>query len=274
MSGKTVVLGKGYIAEKVLKNIDAANPDIHIAGLADTQDQILRLNPDTIINCIGYAGDNNVDDCEIKKDKTLTANVFVPLILAEIALRHGIKLIHISSGCIYHYDHLKDAPIDEDKIPDFFELYYSRTKIYSEQILKILSEKYPILIIRMRVPLDSEPHRRNILTKLIEYKKVIDLPNSVIYIPDFIKALNHLMKINATGIYNVVNRTPLRYPEILEVYKRYRPDFRYELIDFHTLNLTRTNAVLSTQKLENSGFKIRDIHEVLEECVQNYVRYL
>jgi hypothetical protein len=37
------------------------------------------------------------------------------------------------------------------------------------------------------------------------------------------------------------------------------------------LQLVRTNLILSTKKLEQSGFKMPRIEDVLEECVRNYV---
>jgi 3,5-epimerase/4-reductase len=136
-----------------------------------------------------------------------------------------------------------------------------------------LCKKFNILIVRLRIPLDNRPHPKNILTKLINYKKVIDIPNSITYIPDFILALKHLIKIDAKGIYNIANKGGLRYPELLEVYKRCMPDFKYEIIDFKKLHLVRTNLILSVRKLEKTGFKMRNIHEVLEGCVKNYLKY-
>ncbi|MGE5196905.1 MAG: sugar nucleotide-binding protein, partial [Deltaproteobacteria bacterium] len=225
------------------------------------------------INCIGYTG-KNVDECELDKDKTLTANTFIPVILAESALRNKIKLVHISSGCIYRFDYSKDKPITEAKIPDFFDLFYSRSKIYTEMALEVLCNKFNILIARIRVPLDNRPHPKNILNKLIKYREsIIDLPNSITYIPDLLKALEHLIKIDARGIYNVVNKGGLRYPQLLDVYKKYVPGFEYKVTDLKKLNIVRTNLILSTSKLESSGFKMRNIKEVLEECVKNYLKY-
>jgi len=66
----------------------------------------------------------------------------------------------------------------------------------------------------------------------------------------------------------------LRYPELLDVYKKYKPDFQYEIIDYKQLKLVRTNLVLSTEKLEKTGFKMRDIKEVFEECVKGYLKGL
>jgi 3,5-epimerase/4-reductase len=207
------------------------------------------------------------------KDETLIANVFVPIILAEAALRHGVRLVQVSSGCIFHYDYSKGRPIDEKKIPDYFDLFYSRTKIYSEQVLKILASKYPFLIVRLRIPLDNRPHQKNILDKVIRYKRIINVPNSITYIPDFIKALKYLIRIKATGVYNIVNKGGLRYAQLLDVYKKYVPSFKYKIIPLKNLKLTRTNLLLSTQKLEKAGFRIRKISEVLEECVKNYLKY-
>lgn len=271
MKNKILIFGKGYLGSRLLDELDAAISERNISSIADAQSQITKFDPELIINCIGYIGKKNVDDCELDKEKTLLANVVVPIILAEAAIRCKVKMVHISSGCIYHYDYQRDSPISEEITPDFFDLYYSRSKIYSETALAVLSKKYPILIPRIRMPLDDRPHPRNILTKLVNIKKVIDLPNSITYIPDFIKALKHLINIDANGIYNVVNRGALKYPELMSMYKKYVPEFNYETVDFRKLNLVRTNLILSTQRLEKSGFKLRGIDEVLEECVKNYL---
>ena len=272
MADKILIFGRGFIGSRVQEGLKCAVSDKRIRSFKDAEREIKKYNPKIIINCIGHIG-RNVDDCELDKDKTLASNSFAPLILAEAALRKRIKLVHASTGCIFRYNYQKDKPIGEEKTPDFFELFYSRSKIYSEQPLEILSRKFPVLIVRLRIPLDNRPHRKNILDKLISYKKIIDLPNSVTYIPDFIKALKHLISIDATGIYNTVNKGGLRYSELLEIYKKYAPGFKYEVVDYRKLNTVRTNLILSTRKLEQTGFKVRDIHEVLEECVRDYTNY-
>ncbi len=272
MKNKILVLGRGYIGTRIYQELKCAISDEKIYSYLDAQRIIKKFKPSVIINSIGYIG-RNVDDCELNIDKSLISNTFVPLILAEAALRNGIRLIHISSGCIFHFNYKKDKPIHEERTPDFFDLFYSRTKMYSEQALKILSEKYPILIVRIRIPLDNRPHPKNLLSKLLRFSHVIDIPNSVTYIPDFLKALRHLIRIKADGIYHVVNKGALRYPQLLDEYKKHVSDFNYRVINYKELRLVRTNLVLSTKKLEESGFKVRDIHEALPECVKGYVRW-
>ncbi|MBM3249806.1 MAG: sugar nucleotide-binding protein [Candidatus Omnitrophica bacterium] len=273
MKNKILILGKGFIGSRLQEGLDCAASTAMIRSFKDAEAVVRKYRPKTIINCIGYTGVRSVDDCELDKDKTLFTDAYVPLLLAEAALRKRIKLVHISSGCIYHYDYSGNKPVTEDMPPDFLDLFYSRAKIYSERALELLSRQFDILIIRTRVPLDNRPHPKNLLTKLIRYKKVIKLPNSVIYIPDLIKAVRHLFRIDATGLYNVVNKGGLYYPDLLSAYKKYVPDFVYEPIDYRKLNLVRTNLILSTKKLEDSGFKVRPVKEVLEECVKTYLKY-
>lgn len=264
---KILVFGGGFVGLRISEELGCLITDRRINSFEDAWEEIDKYQPRVIINCIGYTGKRNVDDCEEDKTKNLMANTFVPIILAEAALRKNIKLVHISSGCIYHFDYENQQMISEENVPDYFELFYSRSKIYSERALDILSKKYGVLIARLRIPLDDRMHPKNILDKLVKYKRVIDIPNSVTYIPDFIKALKHLIDIDAKGIYNVVNKNGLRYPQLLDVYKKYVPEFDYEVMDLGELSSPRTNMILSTQKLEESGFDVRDIHDVLEECV-------
>jgi dTDP-4-dehydrorhamnose reductase len=272
MKEKVLVLGTGFLGSRIKEEFgcEASGEIIHNFSQAD--ELVKKFNPQVIINAIGYTG-QNVDYCEKDVDNTLLANSFVPLMLAEVALRHKIKLVHISSGCIYHYDYAKDNPLEEALVPDFFELFYSRTKIYSEQPLNILAKKYPILVARIRIPLDNRPHPKNLLDKLIKYKQVIDIPNSVTYIPDFLRSLRHLIEIDARGIYNLVNKGGLVYSSLMDIYARHVPEFKYKVINFAKLNLVRTNLILSVKKLEATGFKMPQINEVLEKCVEDFLRY-
>ncbi len=273
MNKQILIFGEGFIGDRLREAWGCLSSGRKIYSFRDAQEEISRRRPRIVVNCIGFTGGKNVDGCEQDKDKTLSSNVFAPLLLAEACLRRGVRLVHLSSGCIYHFNYGKDAPLTEDRPPDFFDLFYSRSKIYAERSLEALSRRYDVLIPRIRIPLDDRPHPKNILDKLLRYREVIDLPNSVTYIPDFIKALRHLIAVRARGVYNIVNREGLRYPELLDVYRKHVPGFQYRVIDRRRLGLVRTNMLLSTRKLARSGFRVRSIREVLDECVKNYLKY-
>jgi len=272
MNKDILILGKGFIGLSLQKELACKIDGSRINCFSDAEKLIRKYNPKIVINCIGVSGRRNVDDCEKQKDLTLLANSFIPVILAEACLRDKIKLVHISSGCIFNYDFQKNNPIKENSRDYFFKLFYSRSKIYSDIALEALARDYNILIARIRIPLFNASHPKNLLDKLIKYKKVIDIPNSVTYIPDFIKAVRHLIKIDAVGIYNVVNKGGLRYPKLMEVYQKYVPEFKFKTIVSNKLGLVRTNLILSVSKLEKTGFKVRSINSVLEKCVKEYLK--
>lgn len=267
-----LILGNGYIAKRIQKAWGCRIFDKKILCYQDLADVMKTHKPHILINCVGYVGENNVDDCEKDIDKCLQANTFLPIWLGEIAFRNSVKVVHISSGCMFHYDYKRQHPITEELLPDYYKLFYSRTKIYSESVLNALALRCNILIVRIRIPLDIYPHPRNILTKLIKYQKVIDIPNSITYIPDFIKALKHLIEIDARGVFNAVSKGGLRYPKLLDIYCKHVPDFKYTVMPLTKLKLDRTNLLLSVRKLEKTGFKVRKIDQILEECVGKYTR--
>jgi len=269
---KVLILGKGFIGERLQKELNCQITGAFIKSYQDAQGIVKQYQPKVIINCIGMTGKNNVDDCELDIDGVLLGNSFIPVILAEVALRNNIKLVHISSGCIFNYDYKKNKPIREDSEDYFFKLFYSRSKIYAEKPLEVLARDYNILIARIRIPLLNAKHPKNVLDKLLKYKKVIDIPNSVTYIPDFVKAIKHLIKIDARGVYNLVNKGGLRYPDLMKIYQKYVPVFKLQTITLNKLGLVRTNLLLSTSKLEKSGFKVRNINSVLDECVKEYLK--
>jgi len=275
---KILIFGKGFIGKRIQEELHCEISDKHITCLKDIESEIDKFKPEIIINCIGTTGKigGNVDDLEEIKDKALFSNSLIPIMMAEVSLRRNIKLIHLSSGCIFHYDYKNQSPITEEQEGDFFDLFYSRTKIYSEQALKILSKKYDILILRIRIPLDNRTNPKNILDKLLAYKKIINIPNSITYIPSFTEALKHLIKIDATGIYNVVNKDSLKYSKLLDIYKKYKPEFEYQIIGLDELYTKikgkRTNILLSVEKLEKTGFKMPSIYDILEECVRTYLK--
>lgn len=260
MSKKILILGNGYIGNKLQKELGCPISTRRIDGLQILEEEVNHYESEIVINCIGHTGQYNVDACEVAVSRTLAANVHIPLLLAELAYRCKVKIVHISSGCIYH---TQDKPIVETAEPDYFDLFYSRTKIYAERILKDIPN---VLIVRIRIPLDNQPHPKNILTKLLKFTQVIDTPNSITYIPDFVRAVKHLINIDASGIYNVVNKGCLKYPDLLKEYGK----SNYQIVTIKDLNLNRTNLVLSVKKLEDTGFKVRNINDVLKECVKEH----
>ena len=268
-----LVFGNGWMGNRIASFFQCPISKIRVTNYEDIQKEIDTFHSQVIINCIGHSG-KNVDSCDLDKTKALSSLVTAPILLAETAIRNNIKLVHLSSGCIYNYDYWLNRPITETDPPDFHGLYYSRLKIYTEAALTALGKSANILQLRLRMPLDFIPNPRNLLDKLLNLKSVIDIPNSVSYVPDFLESMKHLLKLDAEGIYNTVNYGGLRFRELLEAYRTYDPNHSYAIMELSELKILRTNLILSTDKLEETGFIVRDIHDCLKECIESYFQIL
>ena len=247
--------GKGFVGSHLKGERSLAR----VYSLDDILAEIAKKKPDVMINCIGYTGKENTDDCEAFSDYALNANSFLPVLFAEAAIRTGVKLVHVSSGCMFKTETL----VEEDVIPNFYDLFYSRTKIYGEAALYGIAGygKANILIVRPRIPFFDGTHPRDILYKIQRFKKVIDYPNSMTYLPDFGRAVDHLIKKDATGIYNIVNPGVVTYAKILkECFGKKAVEMKYT-----DLKTARTNLTLSCYKLIESGFKPMNTLDAIKE---------
>jgi len=274
---KYLILGKGWIGSRIHKCLRADISESKIYGLKDVVNAIEKYEPEVIINAIGKTGFPNVDWCETHKQETLFGNVTVPLLLAEACETEGIQLVHIGTGCIYdNFSSNKqvyyvDRYFSEKDTPNFFGSYYSRTKYYVEQLLK----EFKVLQLRIRMPFDVYEHQKNLFSKLTKYDKLIELSNSMTYIPMFIEALDHLIHADATGIYNIVCNGGITHPELMDLYEKImNKEVHYDVITIKELHevtqAKRSNCLLSPTKLEKSGFKVLDIYDAVQDGLKKY----
>jgi dTDP-4-dehydrorhamnose reductase len=271
---KYLLFGNGFIGNKFSNYLpDSVIAEDRIVFLEDVTRQIGKYNPDVVINCIGKTGVPNVDWCETHKEETFFSNVTVPAYMAEVCEELGQYMVHMGSGCIYE----GDKRYAESSIPNFRRSFYSRTKLYSEQILCHYNN---ILQIRIRMPVDDVPSPKNLITKLTSYQKVISIANSVTCIPDLMQAASALIKKRRTGVYNVVNPGAITHKQILEMYKDIvDPEFIIpEIISADELNnitvAGRSNCTLGTVKLENEGISMAPADYAVAECLKRYRKFL
>ncbi len=269
---KYLIFGKGYIGNKFKEFLgeEAMLSDVRLEDYSAVKTELEKVRPAVVINCAGKTGRPNVDWCEDHKTETLFSNVTAPLILARASQELGIYMVHVGSGCVYE-GYKNGEGFNEDDAPNFFGSFYSKTKAWSEAMMK----EFPILQLRLRMPLDGEPGERNFITKITKYPKVISIPNSVSVIDDFLQVGKALIDKKATGIYNVTNEGTINHQEILDMYKEIvDPSYNYELFSVEEMEkitkAKRSNCGLSTKKLEAEGIKIRPVKEAVLDSLYKY----
>jgi len=274
ISMKYLIFGNGYIGNKFKEALghEAIVSSTDISDYQAVRHTLADASPDVVINCAGKTGKPNVDWCEDHKEETVTSNVAGTLVLLRACGEAGVYWAHVGSGCVYTGDN-GGKGYGEDDMPNFFGSFYSRTKAWSETILK----EFPVLQLRLRMPIDDTPGPRNLITKITTYKKIISVANSVSVLEDFLSASLELIRSRATGIYNMTNPGAITHPEILDMYREIvDASFTYEVFSLDELagitKAGRSNCVLSSEKREAAGAHMRPVKEALQDILQKYKR--
>eukprot|EP01138_Halocafeteria_seosinensis_P005659 gb/GECG01005785.1/.p1 GENE.gb/GECG01005785.1/~~gb/GECG01005785.1/.p1 ORF type:complete len:168 (+),score=22.03 gb/GECG01005785.1/:1-504(+) len=119
-----------------------------------------------------------------------------------------------------------------------------------------LSRDYDnVLNLRLRMPISDDLHSRSIVTKLLKYEKVIDIPNSMSVLSDLLPISVQLLEEKETGTFNFTNPGVISHNEILSLYKQYvDPSFTWGNFSLEEqdkiLKAGRSNTSLSVEKLQ------------------------
>lgn len=275
MKEKILIFGrKGWLA----KRFNEFFPNSEISDVDITDSKAVRIElrkswPDVVINTAGRTGRPNIDWCEEHKKETATSNIVGPLILAEACREQSIYWVHLGSGCIFQGNGSNGEGFKENDEPDP-PSFYSWTKYWGDSV----SKNSPVLILRLRMPVDNRPHSRNLIDKLAGYGYVIDSQNSITIIPDLLEVAKQLIEKRRLGIYHVVNPGTISPAEIMELYKKEvnpkRKKFMVisneQLHGFTLVKARRSNCTLNTDKLQREGIKLKPIKERITELLREY----
>lgn len=260
--------GRGYLGQYFAKQYPGAVcPSVDIADIRAVADVLEAEKPDVVINCAGKTGRPNVDWCEDHKAETVHSNVVGPLVLVEECEKRGMYLVHLGTGCVYSGD--ADHLFTEIDPPNFTGSFYSRTKGMIDQLLG----DFPVLNIRLRMPFDGSSSERNLIAKLKKYEKLIDIPNSMTYIPEMLEAVDALIQKKAVGPYNVVNPGTISPYRIMELYSDIvDPSHSFaKFSEEEMLEITkagRSNCALSTEKLQGEGIVMSPIEVAVKKALE------
>ncbi len=275
---KYLILGQqGWLAQKFNDFLkDSLVSQVDITNLTALRAELDEKKPEVVINAAGITGRPNIDWCEEHKPETIVGNVMLPLCVLQACEERGIYWVHFGSGCVFQGKGPGGKGFKEDDKADP-PSFYSWTKYWADSILK----HFPVLIVRLRLPIDSEPNPRNLINKLSKYPNIVDVENSVTIIPDLLVATKKLIAKRKTGIYHVTNPGSIKHSEIMELYKKIiDPAHKYKLIlvkELYKKGLAkagRSNCILNTDKLKKEGIVLKPVKKRLVEIMKEYKKNL
>ncbi len=270
---RTLVFGAGWVGTTLAGLLpDATLSTADIADAAAVAREMDRVRPGRVVNAAGKTGRPNVDSLEADPEGTRRSNVVGPVVLAEACRKRDLHLTHFGTGCIYVGDNGGRGFSEEDP-PTFSGSLYARTKIEAEQALR----PYGALQIRLRLPTSSLPHPRNLLTKLLGFRRVVSVPNSITVLDDAWSAIRALVERGATGVWNVVNEGAERHDELLALWRDLvDPSFQVRVMSLEDLKgllvAPRSDCILSTEKIRKAGLGLPHLRESLPRVVRAYAR--
>lgn len=269
-----VIFGAGFLGKRLEKELpETFLSRVDITNRVMVEHELREIRPTVVINAAGKTGRPNVDWCESHQFETFQANVAGPMILAEQCANIGAYLLHLGSGCIFYGTSPRPDGWFEDDFANPISTY-SRSK-YATDLL--LGKMPNIGIARLRMPIDSIPGPRNLITKLASYKEIIDVENSVTIVDDLIQVIKGMIEHHATGIFHATNPGTMRHSELLDLYRKtVDSSHQYTLIREQELVLrglaveARSNCILSNSRLKEIGVVMRPVDVALRDVMKKY----
>jgi dTDP-4-dehydrorhamnose reductase len=216
--------------------------DLDLLDFFAVEKKLNSLSIDMIINCAAY---NNVDKCEEDKESwqmALKLNAELPELLANLALKNKVRLIHYSSDYVFGKED-RSEPYLEYEVPNPVNKY-GYSKYMGEKALEKLEARglnyYLIRTSKLFGPkglsLDSKASFFDIILKLAEKEnsvKIIDDEVSAFtYTKDLAIHTKYLHSHNyPQGIYHLINKGQATwYQGVEELFKILKKDVKIEAV--------------------------------------------
>jgi len=176
-------------------------------------DQIRRINPNYIVNCIGVL----ISEAKQDSERAISLNAHLPHKLAKLANMMNAKLIHMSTDCVFSGN--KKSPYLETDEKDGKDTY-AKTKALGE----VISENH--LTIRTSV---VGPEIINGSEELFHWfmnqSGVIEGFTKAIWSGvttiELAKAIKWFINNNTIGLYQLTNGIPINKYDLLHLFKKY-----------------------------------------------------
>lgn len=263
--------GHGWIAGQFCAILTSRGiPFILGEARADSADhveaEIEAVRPARVISMIGrtHGGAfSTIDYLEQGRPQlveNIRDNLFGPMVLALLCQKHGIHCTYLGTGCIFTYDDAHDVTtgFTEDDMPNFFGSGYSICKGFTDRLMKLVGDN--TLNVRIRMPINDDLESpRNFLHKILHYKKICSIPNSMTVLPDLLPVLCSMIERQSVGTVNLTNPGVITHNQILDMYTALiDPEFTYENFSVEEQNQVlaaeRSNNALATERLESEYF--------------------
>ncbi|CAJ0606986.1 unnamed protein product [Cylicocyclus nassatus] len=229
--------GNGYVGQALQKVLDnrkvpyvLAKGKVGVDNDKDVEEELATLNVTHVVCVTGRTHGNGINTIEYLEGgpectfENVRDNLYSATVLAHLCRTLGIHFTYVGTGYIFAYDAkhpIGGQGFTEQDTPTFFGSSYSVVKGFTDRQMSHFNEKgWENINARITLPLTYELNQpRNLLSKIINYKELFDLPVSISILPDCFDAMLSLMEKRFGGHLNLVNPGPISLYEIVLLYK-------------------------------------------------------
>lgn len=292
--GHEVIVGNERHEKLLEQEIIATRPTHIMSFIGRTHGSITTVDDEGNETCKEYT---TIDYLEQpgKLVENVRDNLFSPIVLALLAQKHNIHYTYMGTGCIFTYNddelvNMSDKcgnsavwvsgtgagagagvgagtgvyKFTEDDHPNFFGSSYSTVKGYTDRLMHLFPN---VLNVRIRMPITADYNPRNFITKILKYKKICSVQNSMSVLPELLPIMVNMAEKGRTGTINLVNPGTISHNEILYLYKLYiDPTFTWSNFTIEeqqkVLAAGRSNNHLDTTALEKD-YDVLPIHDAI-----------
>ena len=269
-----VLIGNGKVSS-IIKDVNDVVLDhcvIEITNKNSIYQRLSKFSPGTIV--VNTAAKINLEWCESNKEESFATNASGAVNIGNVCKDLGLKLVHISSGCIF--DGMETEKIySEDDTPTP-ACWYAKTKYIADLMLTDIKLDN-LIIVRPRQLVSARPYSTNMLTKFmsLDEGKFIASKNSLTCIEDMKLMIDHLISKNYCGIFNLANENYFSPYEIaLMIKSKTKPSLKVQEVSYDeyvkNLGVKRVNTLLNINKLKQTGFSPRTAKDAVSWCLDNY----
>lgn len=279
----------GWIGSQLISLLDTLNFN-YVKGISrlenkeELEEEIKKIAPTHIISFTGRTygsiGDKHYTTIDYLEQKgkiyeNVRDNLFGPIVLANLSKKYNFHLTYLGTGCIFEFDsnHPFGEEINgftENSKPNFFGSGYSVVKGFTDELMHMYDDS--VLNIRIRMPITSDKSNRNFINKILNYKKICSIPNSMTVLPELLPLVLDMTNKKLTGTINLSNPGLISHNEILEMYREIiNNDFKWENFSIEEqteiLDAGRSNNYLDTTKLESLYPDVKNIKDSVREIL-------
>jgi len=242
------------------------NPETYVVDVRKNLNFIKRLitwriQPDVIINCIGIL----VKDSETNPENAMYINMGFPHWLEELTKNRKIKIIHLSTDCVFSGNKINGGYKDTDELDGIG--YYSKSKALGE----IINKKD--LTIRMSI-IGSE--LKNTGTGLFSwFLRQTGVVNGYseaywngITTLELAKAIDKLIDADIVGLYQLAPDYHISKFELLKLIQKIWNKEDVEIIPDSTL---KTNKTLVCSEPPIPNYKMPESYEIMLMELKEYM---